>query len=116
MSLASKRKTNTTKTFKRLMAVFSDGTATQQEQVAPLVQRAAFLLTAAAELEETMQENGFTATYDNGGGQRGSMVSAEMKSYNICISQINALYKTLKTFAVSEEQEDDALAVFLKKK
>lgn len=113
MSLASKRKMNTTKTYKRLMSVFSDGTETQQEQVAPLVQRAAFLLTAAAELEDTMQEQGFTAFYDNGGGQRGSMVSAEMKSYNICLSQINALYKTLKTFAVTDEQED-ALTAFLK--
>ena len=61
----------------------------------PLLQNAAFMCVTLQDLQEAINENGTSDTYQNGRNQSGTKASAELQAYNSVAKVYNALMDKL---------------------
>lgn len=108
-------KRNTLNKYKRkLNKLFTNAPAEKKDTAALLVDRAAFLLSVQDDLQEEIALYGATETYDHGGGQSGTTISAALKAYNQCNQQLLATVRQLKDFLPEDDGDAaDELADFI---
>ena len=61
----------------------------------PLLQNAAFMMVTLEDLQQAINENGVTDSYQNGANQSGTKASADLQAYNSLAKVYNALMDKL---------------------
>lgn len=91
--------------LKRLQVKFELVDANQREVAAQLLQNAAFMAVTLQDLQEIINAQGVTDTYQNGANQYGTKASATLQSYNALIKNYTAVIKTLAQLVPLEKKE-----------
>lgn len=89
----------------RIKEKFSDADANQKAIVAPLMQNAAFMKVTLEDLQEIINLEGVTDSYQNGANQYGVKQSATLQSYNSLIKNYTAVIKALSKLLPPEKKE-----------
>lgn len=89
----------------RIKEKFSDADANQKAIVAPLMQNAAFMKVTLEDLQEIINLEGVTDSYQNGVNQYGVKQSATLQSYNSLIKNYTAVIKALSKLLPPEKKE-----------
>lgn len=89
----------------RIKEKFSDADANQKAIVAPLMQNAAFMKVTLEDLQEIINLEGVTDSYQNGANQHGIKQSATLQSYNSLIKNYTAVIKALSKLLPPEKKE-----------
>ena len=89
----------------RMQAKFDLIDGNQREIVLPLLQNAAFMKVTLDDLQEIINAEGATDTYQNGANQYGQKQSATLQSYNALLKNYTAVIKTLAGLVPYERKE-----------
>lgn len=98
------------KELKRLGKVFADLDGNQRKVVEPLLSTAAFLSVSLAELQESINENGYTEEYQNGANQFGVKQSENVKTHIAMTKNLTAIVKQLCDLVPPERKKESRLA------
>lgn len=90
--------------LKRLQAKFELVDENQREVAAQLLQNAAFMAVTLQDLQEIINAQGVTDTYQNGANQYGTKASATLQSYNSLIKNYANVIKTLAQLVPYEKK------------
>lgn len=103
---------------RRLWRNYENMTEARRALAEKLVDRAASQLIMVEDLEEYIQENGYTEEYQNGATQTGKKQSSEMQVYIAVSRQYNQTIKQLDDMIKQEPQEvhESSLAGFMQQK
>lgn len=83
------------KEIKRLRRIFKGTTGDKAAVVTRLIDNAAFMAVSLQELQEIINEKGYTEEYQNGEKQKGVKKSSEVDIYNTMIKNFNTTMKQL---------------------
>lgn len=83
------------KEMQRLLRIYKDVPPEKVQVCRDLVQNAAFIAVSLRDLQQDINKNGWTETYDNGGGQTGRKLSAAAQQYTKLVGTYNQIAKTL---------------------
>lgn len=100
------------KELERISQPFLEVDANQKIIVAPLLQNSAFMKVTLEDLQEIINREGVTETYQNGANQRGVKQSATLQSYNSLIKNYASVTKTLSQLLPPAVQEDALQSFF----
>lgn len=89
------KKTRVTKERKRLQAIFSGLDANKLSTCQALIDRAAYITVSLQDLEEELDEAGWTEPYKNGANQNGLKQSAAASVHISLTKNLNAIMKQL---------------------
>jgi len=81
--------------IKRLQDIFQNMTPDAAKVAEKLVENAAFMAVSLSELQQIINEKGYTDGYQNGENQFGTKKSSEVDIYNTMIKNFNATMKQL---------------------
>ena len=100
---------NTDKEFDEINEVYQKVGAATQKMAKPLLEEAKFQKSELRKLRKIIKEQGWTASYWNGHSQRGTIESAEAKTYHKLIKDFNSTIKNLHSIldGKAPEPEDD---------
>ena len=90
--------------IKRISELFEEVDANQRAAAIPLIQNAAFMKVTLEDLQEIINTEGVTETYQNGANQHGVKQSATLQSYNSLIKNYAAVIKTLSSLLPPEKK------------
>ena len=90
-----KKETRIKEEKKRLMEVFEDLDQNKKKTVEKLIDTAAFISISLEDLEDDLNENGWTETYKNGDNQFGQKKSAAADVHIALTKNLNAITKQL---------------------
>lgn len=96
----------------RLRKVFKNLDRNQLKVVQPLIETAAFLAVSLAELEETINAEGYIEEYRNGKNQSGKKQSASVVTHIAMTKNLTAIINKLCDLVPPEEKEQSRLAAF----
>ena len=83
----------------RLRGVYRNLDENKKKVVEPLIKNAAFMTVTLEELQEDINENGYTDTYQNGANQHGTKQSEAVKTHISMTRNHAAIIKTLAELA-----------------
>lgn len=98
----------------KLTRIFRDVDEMKKKTAEKLIDNAAFLSASLQELQDLINQKGYTEEYNNGGNQWGTRVSLEVTAYNKLITNYNGIIKMLMTLLPKDNAEtSDRLAEFI---
>ena len=83
------------KELNKLKKIFKNIEPNKQKVVEQLIVNAAFMAESLAELQDIINEKGFTEEYQNGANQYGVKKCSEVEIYNTMIKNYTAIIKQL---------------------
>jgi len=83
------------KEYTRMKKLFAAMPENELSFCDPLLQNAAFMKVTLEDLQEAINENGVTDSYQNGANQSGMKASADLQAYNSLAKVYNALMDKL---------------------
>lgn len=92
------------KELERISAFFEKSDANKRAIIEPLIQNAAFMRVTLEDLQEIINSEGVTETYQNGANQKGVKQSAALQSYNSVAKTYAGVIKTLTAFVPVERK------------
>jgi len=81
--------------YKRMKDLFSAMPENELNFCDPLLQNAAFMCATLQDLQDAINQNGTSDTYQNGANQSGTKASADLQAYNSLAKVYNALMDKL---------------------
>lgn len=79
----------------RLKGIFKDLDANKKKLVTPLIEKAAFMSVELDDLQEIIEQDGWTSEYKNGANQYGTKKSPEAETYIALSKNYAAVIKQL---------------------
>lgn len=105
---------------RRLNKVFKELEVKRKDTVKSLISSAAFMAASIKELEQIINEKGYTEEYQNGANQKGMKKSSEVEIYNNMIKNYMTCIKQLTDLLPKQAAEtavnDDDFDEFIKDK
>ena len=98
--------------YRRLLKLYKDAPEKRLNLVKKLLVRAAFMAITLDDLEQKIQENGVTETYQNGANQKGQKKSAEVEVYNTMSKNYAGIMKQLADMLPKETGGGDGFDDF----
>lgn len=93
----------------RLRRVFADLDKNKRKVVEPLIKTCAFMTVSLSELEEIINENGYTVEYQNGANQSGTKQSDEVKTHLAMTKNLTTAISKLAELAPAEKKKKSRL-------
>lgn len=97
---------------KRLVALFAAADQNKLATVLPLIERAAFLTIHLEDLEEKLNEEGWTEEYRNGQNQSGQKKSANAEAHISLTKNLTAITKQLLELVPPEQKKSKLEELF----
>lgn len=100
----------------QLVSIFSVLSQDTQKTILPMIEKAAFMSITLDDLQDDINLNGVTETYQNGANQFGVKKSASIEVYNTMIKNYTSLMKQLTDLLPKDEPQSkagDALKAFI---
>ena len=95
---------------KRLTAIFTNLDENKKDLVTPLIEKAAFMSIELDELQEKIQQTGWTSKYKNGANQYGTKRSAEADTYIALSKNYATVIKQLTELVPPAQRKANKLA------
>ncbi len=96
----------------RLRRTFKDLDGNKRKIVEPLILSAAFMTVSLAELEETINEQGYTVEYQNGANQSGTKQSDEVKTHLAMTKNLTTVIAKLAELVPAAQSKKSRLQAF----
>ena len=100
------------KETRRLKKIFMYLDKNKAASVQPLINTAAFIIVSLDELQNIINEEGYTQEYQNGANQKGIKQTAELRSHIDMTRNLSGIMKQLVDLAPAEKRVDGKLAMF----
>ena len=111
MAARKKKKENRIKDEKkRLKEIFEELEENKRNLVTPLIEKAAFMSIELDDLQETIEQDGWTSEYKNGENQYGTKKSPEAETYIALSKNYAAVIKQLTELVPAEKRKASRLA------
>lgn len=111
MAARKKKKENRIKDEKkRLKEIFEELEENKRNLVTPLIEKAAFMSIELDDLQETIEQEGWTSEYKNGENQYGTKKSPEAETYIALSKNYAAVIKQLTELVPAEKRKASRLA------
>ena len=111
MAARKKKKENRIKDEKkRLKEIFAELEENKRNLVTPLIEKAAFMSIELDDLQETIEQEGWTSEYKNGENQYGTKKSPEAETYIALSKNYAAVIKQLTELVPAEKRKASRLA------
>lgn len=111
MAARKKKKENRIKDEKkRLKEIFEELEENKRNLVTPLIEKAAFMSIELDDLQETIEQEGWTSEYKNGENQYGTKKSPEAETYIALSKNYAAVIKQLTELAPAAKRKESRLA------
>jgi len=101
-----------TREAKRINKVFNGLDKNKAATVQALIKTAAFLSVSLDELQDEINENGYTEEYKNGANQHGIKQSAAVETHIAMTRNLTAIINKLVDLAPVEQRKDGKLIAF----
>ena len=111
MAARKKKKENRIKDEKkRLKEIFAELEENKRNLVTPLIEKAAFMSIELDDLQETIEQEGWTSEYKNGENQYGTKKSPEAETYIALSKNYAAVIKQLTELVPAAKRKASRLA------
>lgn len=111
MAARKKKKENRIKDEKkRLKEIFEELEENKRNLVTPLIEKAAFMSIELDDLQETIEQEGWTSEYKNGENQYGTKKSPEAETYIALSKNYAAVIKQLTELVPAAKRKASRLA------
>ena len=111
MAARKKKKENRIKDEKkRLKEIFEELEENKRNLVTPLIEKAAFMSIELDDLQETIEQDGWTSEYKNGENQYGTKKSPEAETYIALSKNYAAVIKQLTDLVPAAKRKASRLA------
>ena len=111
MAARKKKKENRIKDEKkRLKEIFAELEENKRNLVTPLIEKAAFMSIELDDLQETIEQEGWTSEYKNGENQYGTKKSPEAETYIALSKNYAAVIKQLTELLPAAKRKESRLA------
>ncbi len=111
MAARKKKKENRIKDEKkRLKEIFAELEENKRNLVTPLIEKAAFMSIELDDLQETIEQEGWTSEYKNGENQYGTKKSPEAETYIALSKNYAAVIKQLTELVPAAKRKARRLA------
>ena len=111
MAARKKKKENRIKDEKkRLKEIFAELEENKRNLVTPLIEKAAFMSIELDDLQETIEQDGWTSEYKNGENQYGTKKSPEADTYIALSKNYAAVIKQLTELVPAAKRKASRLA------
>lgn len=111
MATRKKKKENRIKDEKkRLKEIFAELEENKRNLVTPLIEKAAFMSIELDDLQETIEQEGWTSEYKNGENQYGTKKSPEAETYIALSKNYAAVIKQLTELVPAAKRKESRLA------
>ena len=111
MAARKKKKENRIKDEKkRLKEIFAELEENKRNLVTPLIEKAAFMSIELDDLQETIEQEGWTSEYKNGENQYGTKKSPEAETYIALSKNYAAVIKQLTELVTAAKRKESRLA------
>ena len=97
--------------YSRMKELFSAMPENELRFCDPLLQNAAFMKVTLEDLQQAINENGVTDSYQNGANQSGTKASADLQAYNSLAKVYNALMDKLSAKLPKEVRKSKLAAM-----
>lgn len=94
----------------RLKGIFKDLDENKKKLVTPLIEKAAFMGVELDDLQETIEQDGWTSEYKNGENQYGTKKSPEAETYIALSKNYAAIIKQLTELVPAAKRKTSRLA------
>lgn len=94
----------------RLKGIFKDLDENKKKLVTPLIEKAAFMSVELDDLQETIEQDGWTSDYKNGENQYGTKRSPEAETYIALSKNYAAVIKQLTELVPAAKRKSSKLA------
>lgn len=94
----------------RLRGIFRDLEDNKRKLVTPLIEKAAFMSVELDDLQETIEQDGWTSEYKNGENQYGTKKSPEAETYIALSKNYAAIIKQLTELVPAAKRKNSRLA------
>jgi hypothetical protein len=94
----------------RLRGIFKDLEDNKRKLVTPLIEKAAFMSVELDDLQETIEQDGWTSEYKNGENQYGTKKSPEAETYIALSKNYAAIIKQLTELVPAAKRKNSRLA------
>lgn len=98
----------------RLKGIFRELDANQRKIVLQLIDTAAFLSVSLVELQDKINEEGYTEKYKNGQNQFGVKQSEAVKTHIAMTKNLTAIIKQLSDLCPPERKKESRLAALMR--
>lgn len=95
---------------KRLKGIFEELEENKRNLVTPLIEKAAFMSVELDDLQETIEQEGWTSEYKNGENQYGTKKSPEAETYIALSKNYAAVIKQLTELVPAAKRKASRLA------
>lgn len=95
---------------KRLKGIFEELEENKRNLVTPLIEKAAFMSIELDDLQETIEQEGWTSEYKNGENQYGTKKSPEAETYIALSKNYAAVIKQLTELVPAAKRKASRLA------
>ena len=111
MAARKKKKENRIKDEKkRLKEIFAELEENKRNLVTPLIEKAAFMSIELDDLQEIIEQEGWTSEYKNGENQYGTKKSPEAETYIALSKNYAAVIKQLTELVPAAKRKESRLA------
>lgn len=111
MAARKKKKENRIKDEKkRLKEIFAELEENKRNLVTPLIEKAAFMSIELDDLQETIEQEGWTSEYKNGENQYGTKKSPEAETYIALSKNYAAVIKQLTELVPAAKRKASRMA------
>ena len=111
MAARKKKKENRIKDEKkRLKEIFAELEENKRNLVTPLIEKAAFMSIELDDLQETIEQEGWTSEYKNGENQYGTKKSPEAETYIALSKNYASVIKQLTELVPAAKRKESRLA------
>lgn len=107
------RETRVRRERNRLKSIFKNIDPNKKKTIESLIDQAAFIRVSLQDLEEELNVNGWTETYQNGENQCGVKKAAAADVYNSLSKQELAVLKVLVDLTPAAERKESKLAALM---
>ena len=94
----------------RLRGIFKDLEDNKRKLVTPLIEKAAFMSVELDDLQETIEQDGWTSEYKNGENQYGTKKIPEAETYIAVSKNYAAIIKELTELGAAAKRKNSRLA------
>ena len=94
----------------RLKGIFKELDENKRKLVTPLIEKAAFMSIELDDLQETIEQEGWTSEYKNGENQYGTKKSPEAETYIALSKNYAAVIKQLTELVPAAKRKESRLA------
>ena len=108
------KKRRISKEKRRLQTVFAEIDANQLKIVQPLIERAAFIIISLQNLEDELNEKGWTEEYQNGENQYGVKKAAAADVHISLTKNLTSIIKQLLELTPPAQKKDSRLQALMR--